>query len=799
MSVMPRKSQKHPRAQCGIPTSTKTMRYRCRKTCCARCCDNGKLNFTPVAVFLLLCLCVQTPLRGDFGDVVATISPERIPGQDYFCAFGAGFDGTNLYLSRCGYSTIDVISSLGNCPHAPATCPLAWSFDTHIPEGVGGLAFDATRNGLWIGTQAGREREPFNGCGSIGMPIYFWDFDDNSVTLVFDIQLGLVNPVTGERFFRDDNCNLDGLAYRENDPIRDDDDEVWISEERNRNIGVFRTNGTFVRGYSATSVSPGLFFCTGLALHRHELFLATGCFVGCGDVFRADALADPLVVIDQLVSAGSTPGNRWEADMACDNASFASLGKTVMWVRTSPQCSQGADPNCDGNRDVVTAYEIEPGGCEAGPQIGACCDPMAAPCRDVPQSQCQGPTEVSTDGVLCATLDPPCHEMHRIILLDRTGSMQAPFDESTTRCERARQTAIADVMSFFTQHPIESSVAVWTFAGTAPTQLTPGFVDEATAIAALESLAGVNCSGLTPLAESLCDAVDALLAAYPSALARTLEISVSTDGEENNSDGSCAGDRVLLPPFGGSPFGEACGEFHPDSWQQKVCDHTIDNAVVLARFWGNLSLARAAKKADTETGALLASSVPDDVFFQALAEATGGAFTFIDDFPPEPTGPSAFGVTGACCLPDATCQEAITEAECAVLNGLHQGDASVCVDATGACCLSQGTCQDAVLQATCEGQGGAFQGTCTACDAHVIGACCLPNETCEDGMALAECAAQNGTDWGGCTVCTGEPGECSAPAPIPAVSEWGVIVLTLLILVGGTIIVGQRGRVGAQP
>lgn len=380
--------------------------------------------------------------------------------------------------------------------------------------------------------------------------------------------------------------------------------------------------------------------------------------------------------------------------------------------------------------------------------------------------------------------------------------MQALFDESTTRCERARQTAISDVIAFFTQNPVNSSVAVWTFKGTGPTPLAPGFVDEATAIAALESLAGVNCSGSTPLAESLCDAVNELLASYPSALASTLQIRVSTDGEENNSDGPCAGDRQLYPPYGSSPSGNSCVLAEPDdelyavgSWQRNVCDHTIGNAVVLARFWGDLSLPRKAKQTDVETGAALGSGVPDVVFFQALAEATGGSFTFIDDFPPEPSGPPAFGVTGACCLPDATCQEAITEAECAVLNGTHQGEATVCAETAGGCCLPDGTCQDLVAQSVCMGQGGTFQGTCTTCAAHVIGACCLPNETCQTGLTPDECAAQNGVHRGGCTVCTGEPGEC--PAPIPAVSAWGVIVLGLLALVGGTIILGRRGCVGA--
>jgi hypothetical protein len=683
-----------------------------------------------------------------------------------------------LYVNRCSDPNIYAISPQDGSLQVDKSLleeeddPKNW----RIRELPAAMTYDPTRNGLWIGTQMGDGGTALRDCGSVGMPIYFWAFNepgsaDDTVTPVFTILFSdpPVNPVTGTPFFSD--CFIAGIAYNESTG------QLWISDDRNRNIGVFQTDGSFVAGYDATRVDISLFNSSGLAIGGERLYLANGSI---GDVFRAAWMANPL----QLLGDGPfMSGNRREQDMACDPDTF--FPKAVVWVRTDPQHNAG--------NDLLTAYEIEPGGCGTGPVIGACCDANAAPCRDVPQSQCQGPTEVWTQGVLCSALDPPCHEMHRIILLDRTGSMQAPFDENTTRCERARQTAIADVMAFFAQNPIGASVAVWTFRGTAPTELTPGFVDEATAIAALEGLAGVNCSGLTPLAESLCDAVDALLAAYPSALASTLEFSVSTDGEENNSDGPCAGPSSTI----GSKCvsGDPNDLFEVGSWQRKVCDHTVGNAVVPARLWGDLSMARAAKQTDAETGALLASGVSDAVFFEALAEATGGTFTFIDDFPPEPTGTPAFGVTGACCLPDATCQEAITEAECAVLGGAHQGEASLCANANGACCLPDGTCQDAVTESACAGQGGSFPGTCTTCAAHVVGACCLPDESCQDGITPAECAAENGTHQGGCTACTGEPGEC--PAPIPAVSEWGIFVLTLLVLVGGTIILGQRSRMEA--
>lgn len=69
-----------------------------------------------------------------------------------------------------------------------------------------------------------------------------------------------------------------------------------------------------------------------------------------------------------------------------------------------------------------------------------------------------------------------------------------------------------------------------------------------------------------------------------------------------------------------------------------------------------------------ETGAFRGGGVPDAVFFQALAHATGGSLTFIADNPPLQSGPPVIGVTGACCLPDGTCCEGTpTNAVMAVL------------------------------------------------------------------------------------------------------------------------------------
>lgn len=617
--------------------------------CATRCCGAN------LAGFVLLLSVFTTPLtRGAVGDAVETIVPQA-PTSENFFSVGLAFVGNNpdpsrdgLYVNRNGDSTIYLISPLDGSLIQDRP-----PFDTIIPEWPAAMSYDAKRNGLWIGTQKSVGGSGFGVCGdpmvvNADMPIYFWSFDDDSVTLMFTIPFGLTNPATGRGFFK--KCRLDGLVYDENEPSTTSDDEIWFSDMVSRNIGVFGVDGLFLRGFDASTVDGSLTNnSTGLAFGAEKLYLTND---GVGDVFRANQTVDSLTVIDEDPSTPDvvdplTSGNGWLTDMACDRVTFAPVGKTVMWVRTSLNCIL-TEPSCDQANDIITAYEIEPGGCGAGPQLGACCDPNNPPCQDLPQSSCQG---TWTAGVLCADLNPPCFETHRVILLDRTGSMEnAVLADGRTRCIAAWETANSEIMSFFTTHPIGSSVAVWTFAGSTAVPLTAGFVDQASALAALAPLGNTPCEGWTPLSEAVCDSVDALVAAFPAAPMETLEVSISSDGLENNSDGPCTGFD--------STSGSTCTDvdpFDPGSWQRLVCDHAVGNAVMLAKLWGDTPppLFRSSQTTDTETGQLLSSAgVSDAVFFRALADATGGTFTFIEDNPPPPSGPPAFGVTGACCLPD---------------------------------------------------------------------------------------------------------------------------------------------------
>jgi len=104
----------------------------------------------------------------------------------------------------------------------------------------------------------------------------------------------------------------------------------------------------------------------------------------------------------------------------------------------------------------------------------------------------------------------------------------------------------------------------------------------------------------------------------------------------------------------------------------------------------------------------------------------------------------------------------------------------------GACCdLLTGVCTEDVFASACSGTQQAWTegAACVdvACEA-VTGACCDhdPFGACTDGVTRAACACPT-CDWlklGSCSEL-----DC-VHAPIPTVGEWGLMVLTLLLLTG---------------
>ncbi|MEI7658195.1 MAG: GC-type dockerin domain-anchored protein [Phycisphaerae bacterium] len=124
--------------------------------------------------------------------------------------------------------------------------------------------------------------------------------------------------------------------------------------------------------------------------------------------------------------------------------------------------------------------------------------------------------------------------------------------------------------------------------------------------------------------------------------------------------------------------------------------------------------------------------------------------------------------TGACCLPDGSCQ-VLLEADCAGRGGLYRGEGASCATAncpapSGACCLSNGNCL-ILSPANCTVVGGSYLGNNVACGVNntcPLGACCLPNGTCAGSVTQAACTAQGGAFRGVGTTCVGA--NCPQPS-----------------------------------
>jgi len=155
-------------------------------------------------VFFGVCLAsalLRTLALGDAGDVRTVLSPQPSASQN-LCATGLAFDGSSLYVNRCSDPNIYRISRVNG--------GLLSTFNPNNPEPPAAMAFDSKRNGLWISTQWGIGGVGFRDCGNVGMPIYFWDFADGSVDLMFSVPVSLANPATGQLFLR--SCFLNGLT-----------------------------------------------------------------------------------------------------------------------------------------------------------------------------------------------------------------------------------------------------------------------------------------------------------------------------------------------------------------------------------------------------------------------------------------------------------------------------------------------------------------------------------------------------------------------------------------------------------
>lgn len=167
-------------------------------------------------------------------------------------------------------------------------------------------------------------------------------------------------------------------------------------------------------------------------------------------------------------------------------------------------------------------------------------------------------------------------------------------------------------------------------------------------------------------------------------------------------------------------------------------------------------------------------------------------------------------VLGACCdrAPGAggACADGVLAADCQGQYNVYTlgslcADAPACTEIKGSCCNGfTGTCTS-TIQSACQGLNMFWtEGqSCADADCQPIpGACCnhVADDplstvgTCTDGVIQADCQGENLT-WTKATLCANV--ECDAIYPaIPTVSEWGIVVLALLLLVGAKVYFGRR-------
>jgi hypothetical protein len=193
---------------------------------------------------------------------------------------------------------------------------------------------------------------------------------------------------------------------------------------------------------------------------------------------------------------------------------------------------------------------------------------------------------------------------------------------------------------------------------------------------------------------------------------------------------------------------------------------------------------------------------------------------------------------GACCYPDGTCgQTDEMSCDCASPYTDWQGEGSVCANVTceqpSACCLPGGGCKE-ILSLQCYNEGGVYAGPGSTCgnETCTLGACCevtknppeLPAGELAQANGMYDCRETINYDcdgpWnptlscddnpcdptpGACFVdgkcenvprieCLGDwkPGGC--PEAVPTITEWGLVLLSLLMITTATWFIRKRNR-----
>lgn len=110
----------------------------------------------------------------------------------------------------------------------------------------------------------------------------------------------------------------------------------------------------------------------------------------------------------------------------------------------------------------------------------------------------------------------------------------------------------------------------------------------------------------------------------------------------------------------------------------------------------------------------------------------------------------------------------------------------------GACCggteCGVGLCCVRV-EGACTAGGGVYIGDDTVCETDTCstGACCGANQSCNNGVLGGTCAFGGNAFLGAGSSCP-----LSGICPVPTVSQWGMLAMGLLLLIGGTRVLQNR-------
>lgn len=240
--------------------------------------------------------------------------------------------------------------------------------------------------------------------------------------------------------------------------------------------------------------------------------------------------------------------------------------------------------------------------------------------------------QIAAAGVLTLSLSKAHAQdlVSMVVLVDASGSMGAirPVD-GLSRFEAA-QTRTANWVTTLAANPAPTEVAVFTFRNDATAQSqTPGFVSPTDAVAAIQGLSGPG--GLTPLAGSLCDAINLLISRNTPG---NRILILGSDGLENNTPST-------HPCFGPTSTTDMV-PYSLGSWQNLVYTSAIANVVVQVELFDNSGvLGSFLGILDTEQGSPFMAFGLDGAptllqFATALAEDSGGTVTVVQDNAPVP-------------------------------------------------------------------------------------------------------------------------------------------------------------------